>query len=79
MGYKNNRSSDLKTIYIYKDMADLNKPLLFDTFDEAWEHMNKLGMPVIHLSDDEYNKLMDDIGNCESMREFDEIMDKLKS
>jgi hypothetical protein len=54
-------------------------PKIFDTFDEAWEYMNKLGMPVVHLSDDEYNKLMDDIGNCESMREFDEIMDKLKS
>ena len=53
-------------------------PMIFDTFDEAWEYMNKLGMPVVHLSDDEYNKLMDDIGNCESMREFDEIMDKLK-
>ncbi len=53
-------------------------PKIFDTFDEAWEYMNKLGMPVVHLSDDEYNKLMDDIGNCESMREFDEIMDKLK-
>ena len=54
-------------------------PKIFDTFDEAWEYMNKLGMPVVHLSDEEYNKLMDDIGNCESMREFDEIMDKLKS
>lgn len=54
-------------------------PKIFDTFDEAWEYMNKLGMPVVYLSDDEYNKLMDDIGNCESMREFDEIMDKLKS
>ena len=54
-------------------------PMIFDTFDEAWEYMNKLGMPVVHLSDDEYNKLMDDIGNCESMREFDEIMDKLKA
>ena len=54
-------------------------PKIFDTFDEAWEYMNKLGMPVVHLSDDEYNKLMDDIGNCESMREFDEIMDKLRS
>lgn len=54
-------------------------PKIFDTFDEAWEYMNKLGMPVVHLSDDEYNKLMDDIGNCESMREFDEIMDKLKA
>ena len=53
-------------------------PKIFDTFDEAWEYMNKLGMPVVHLSDEEYNKLMDDIGNCESMREFDEIMDKLK-
>ncbi len=54
-------------------------PKIFDTFDEAWEYMNKLGMPVVHLSDEEYNKLMDDIGNCESMREFDEIMDKLRS
>ena len=54
-------------------------PKIFDTFDEAWEYMNKLGMPVVHLSDDEYNKLMDDIGNCESMREFDEIMNKLRS
>ena len=54
-------------------------PKIFDTFDEAWEYMNKLGMPVVHLSNDEYNKLMDDIGNCESMREFDEIMDKLRS
>jgi hypothetical protein len=61
------------------DKLDNIEPKECMTFDEAWEHMNKLGMTVVHLSDDEYNKLMDDIGNCESMREFDEIMDKLRS
>ncbi len=52
------------------DYIEPNKPM---TFDEAWEHLDKLGFPVIHLSDEEYNKLIDDIGEAGSMCEVDEI------
>ena len=48
-----------------------SKPM---TFDEAWEYMDKMGFPVIHLSEEEYNKLIDDIGEANSMREVDKIL-----
>ena len=50
---------------------DASKPM---TFDEAWEYMDKMGFPVIHLSEEEYNKLIDDIGEANSMREVDKIL-----
>ena len=53
---------------------DASKPM---TFDEAWEYMDKMGFPVIHLSDEEYNKLIDDIGEAGSMREVDEILKRM--
>ena len=53
------------------DYIEPNKPM---TFDEAWEYMDKMGFPVIHLSDEEYNKLIDDIGEANSMSEVDKIL-----
>ena len=53
------------------DYIEPNKPM---TFDEAWEYMDKMGFPVIHLSEEEYNKLIDDIGEANSMSEVDKIL-----
>ena len=53
------------------DYIEPNKPM---TFDEAWEYLDKMGFPVIHLSEEEYNKLIDDIGEANSMREVDKIL-----
>mgnify|MGYP003334007641 CR=1 FL=1 len=53
------------------DYIEPNKPM---TFDEAWEYLDKMGFPVIHLSDEEYNKLIDDIGEANSMSEVDKIL-----
>ena len=50
---------------------DASNPM---TFDEAWEYMDKMGFPVIHLSEEEYNKLIDDIGEANSMSEVDKIL-----
>ncbi len=54
---------------------DASKPM---TFDEAWEHLDKLGFPVIHLSDDEYKQLVGDIGDCKSMSEVDELLKRME-
>ena len=53
------------------DYIEPNKPM---TFDEAWEYLDKMGFPVIHLSDDEYKQLVGDIGEANSMREVDKIL-----
>ena len=53
---------------------DAIKPM---TFDEAWEYMDKMGFPVIHLSDDEYKQLVGDIGEAGSMSEVDEILKRM--
>jgi len=48
-------------------------------FDTAWEHLDKLGFPVIHLSDDEYKQLVGDIDKASDMNEVDDILGKLRS
>ena len=53
------------------DYIEPNKPM---TFDEAWEYMDKMGFPVIHLSDEEYKQLVGDIGEANSMSDVDEIL-----
>ena len=53
------------------DYIEPNKPM---TFDEAWEYMDKMGFPVIHLSEEEYNQLVGDIGEANSMSEVDKIL-----
>ena len=53
------------------DYIEPNDPM---TFDEAWEYLDKMGFPVIHLSEEEYNKLIDDIGEANSMSEVDKIL-----
>lgn len=60
------------------DKLDNIEPKECMTFDEAWEYLDKLGIPVIHLTEEQYNKMMDDIGEANSMREVDEILDKVK-
>ena len=57
------------------DYIEPNDPM---TFDEAWEHLDKLGFPVIHLSEEEYKQLMGDIGDCRSMGEAEEILKRLE-
>ena len=56
------------------DYIEPNDPM---TFDEAWEHLDKLGFPVIHLSDEEYKQLVGDIGESGSMSEVDEILKRM--
>ena len=53
---------------------DASKPM---TFDEAWEYMDKMGFPVIHLSEEEYKQLVGDIGDCKNMSELELILKKL--
>ena len=60
------------------DKLDNIEPKECMTFDEAWEYLDKLGIPVMHLTEEQYNKMMDDIGEANSMREVDEILDKVK-
>ena len=53
----------------------MNNPM---DFDEAWEHMNKLGFPVIQLTDDQYNQLMNNIDDAIDINEIDELFDDLQ-
>jgi hypothetical protein len=57
------------------DYIEPNNPM---TFDEAWEYMDKMGFPVIRLSEEEYKQLMGDIGETGSMSEVDEILKRLE-
>lgn len=57
------------------DYIEPNNPM---TFDEAWEYMDKLGFPVIRLSEEEYKQLMGDIGEVGRMSEVDELLKRLK-
>ena len=57
------------------DYIEPNNPM---TFDEAWEHLDKMGFPVIHLSDEEYKQLVGDIGEAGSMSEVDELLKRLE-
>ena len=57
------------------DYIEPNKPM---TFDEAWEHLDKLGFPVIRLSEEEYKQLMGDIGEAGSMSEVDKLLKRLE-
>ena len=57
------------------DYIEPNNPM---TFDEAWEYMDKMGFPVIHLSEEEYKQLVGDIGEANSMSEVDEILKRME-
>lgn len=59
------------------DKLDNIEPKECMTFDEAWEYLDKIGVPVIHLTEEQYNKMMDDIGEANNMSEMDEILDRL--
>ena len=48
------------------DYIEPNNPM---TFDEAWEHLDKLGFPVIHLSEDEYKQLVGDSDKTSDIKE----------
>ncbi len=57
------------------DYIEPNNPM---TFDEAWEYLDKMGFPVIRLSEEEYNQLMEDVGEAGSMSEVDDIFKNLE-
>lgn len=57
------------------DYIEPNNPM---TFDEAWEHLDKLGFPVIRLSEEDYKMLSEHIDECKSMREIEEIFKNLE-
>ena len=57
------------------DYIEPNKPM---TFDEAWEYMDKMGFPVIHLSEEEYKQLLGGIDEAGSMSGVDELLNKLE-
>lgn len=48
------------------DYIEPNNPM---TFDEAWEHLDKLGFPVIHLSEEEYKQLVGDSDKTSDIKE----------
>ena len=56
------------------DYIEPNKPM---TFDEAWEYMDKMGFPVIRLSEEEYKQLVGDTGEVDRVGEVDEILKRL--
>lgn len=57
------------------DYIEPNNPM---TFDEAWEHLDKLGFPVIHLSEEDYKMLSEHIDDCNSMGEVEQILKRLE-
>lgn len=75
------KKSELKNLVkecVAEVLTEMSQPKPYD-FDEDWKRMDEQGVPVIHLTEEEYKSLIGEGGTViNSSEEFDNFINEIK-